>query len=315
MVAANAQPVPEGQWSAAAGGSTRVSSGAARAPVGRQTLAHGDLASPQARGLGPKARSLLQNSGGSNTSSSATFRDACNPLDFAAAAAAPEQPTGASSTTNAPALSAIAARLLGDTRLQLKAVRYLGACGAIGLAIPAPPSALAGLMPAAVVLSSGAAADAAAPSNGPKRSSTAYGTPAPVGSGFPAGSFDAAVLELEIAVAPGTPPHSQMSLAYLFGSEEFGLSGGASGGSSSKGKGRKADPLLLEVRPAGGGGCGGVAAAAAPAQLPGRGGQLAGAGLRPPEGSGVGFHANEPTQDGALPIGASVDGFTQVRRK
>lgn len=192
------------------------------------------------------------------------------------------------------AVSAIAAQLLGDPQLQLQAVRYTGACQALGLASLEPSNALSAVLTTAVVLSTGAAADSVKDVNGQAATSTAYGTPTPDNSGFPPGCYDAAILELDIYVSPSTPPGSQLSFNYMFGSEEYGGRGGS----------RRPDAVIMHARPTG------APAATSLALLPG-GGVLAGAGARPPPQ--VAFYDNAAQGEGKGAFATALDGFTQVR--
>ncbi|KIZ01539.1 hypothetical protein MNEG_6418 [Monoraphidium neglectum] len=192
------------------------------------------------------------------------------------------------------AVAAIAAQLPGDPQVQLTAARYSGACRALGLAAFSQANALSAVMTGAVVLSSGAAAAAAADLNAGGGASTAFGAPAGPDSGFPPGSYDAAVLELDIQVLPSAPPNSQLSLSYIFGSDEFDGRGGS----------RRPDPIVFHIRPVG------SSTATSLALLPG-GGSLLGAGARPPPQ--VEFYDNGPSAGGGgSPLATALDGFTQL---
>lgn len=212
---------------------------------------------------------------------------AANAMQSASAAAADD------GGVDGAAVGAIASQLLGDPLLQLSAARYSGACAALGLATLSPANALSAVLTSAVVLSTGEARDAVADSNGAKQASTAFGVPAGRGSGFPPGSYDATVLEIDVQVAASAPKDSQISMTYIFGSDEFAGGGGS----------RRPDPFVSHIRPAGSG------AAASVALLPG-GGSLTGAGARPP--ARVEFYENEPEAGGGSPMATALDGFTQV---
>jgi hypothetical protein len=199
-----------------------------------------------------------------------------------------------SDAVDGAAVSGVAAQLFGDERLLLQGVRYAGACRSLGLAALKPPNALSAVLGSAVVISTGAAADAAADANSLARASTAFGTPAGPADGFPSGSFDAAVLEIDVLVSPAAPAGSQLSLMYIFGSEEY-----RGGGRGS----RRPDPLVFHIRPAG------STSATSLALLPG-GGAITGAAARP--AAPIEFYDNAVVGDSPSPIAAALDGFTQV---
>jgi hypothetical protein len=122
---------------------------------------------------------------------------------------------------DAAAVQSFATTLLGDSRLAVTAVRFMGACQALARASMAPPHAFAGLFPAALVLSTGDAAAAAGDvQDAWQPLSTDLQWPGDANIG--ARTRDAAILELELAVSPGVSGDKQLVLQYLFGSEEYG---------------------------------------------------------------------------------------------
>jgi hypothetical protein len=127
-----------------------------------------------------------------------------------------------SSSVNSAAVQGFAAKLLGDSRLQLGDVRFSGACNAFGIATLSQPHALAKFFGGAVVLSTGDAAAAIGELNG---GSSIVSSDLRQSGDNSIGSYtyDAAVLELDISIAGSSSSGSnELVLSYLFASEEYG---------------------------------------------------------------------------------------------
>jgi hypothetical protein len=129
-----------------------------------------------------------------------------------------------SSHINSAAVQQFAAKLLGDSRLQLGDVRFSGACNAFGLATLSQPHALAKFFGGAVVLSTGDAAAGIGELNG---GSSIVSSDLRQSGDNSIGSYtyDAAVLELDISIAGSSSSSSgsnELVLSYLFASEEYG---------------------------------------------------------------------------------------------
>jgi hypothetical protein len=127
-----------------------------------------------------------------------------------------------SNSIKSVAVQQFAAKLLGDSRLQLGDVRFSGMCNAFGLATLSQPHALAKFFGGAVVLSTGDAAAALEELNGGSRilsSDLRQSGDTSIGSY----TYDAAVLELDIIIAGSSSSGSnEIVVSYLFASEEYG---------------------------------------------------------------------------------------------
>lgn len=115
----------------------------------------------------------------------------------------------------------MAEALLGDSRLRVTDARLRGSCRALGSATFSSPHAFAAFFPAAVVLSTGDATQAAGDmQDGRAPLSTDLQQPGDASIG--AYTHDAAVLEIDLTTSPAVGSHEQLVLSYMFGSEEYG---------------------------------------------------------------------------------------------
>lgn len=126
------------------------------------------------------------------------------------------------------AVKEFASKLLGDNRLAVADARFSGACNAFGLATLSAPNALAKQFGGALVLSTGDAAAAVRDTNDP---SQLLSTDLKQSGDTSIGSYtyDAAVLDIDISVAPSSSGSSsrnagELVLSYLFASDEYGAS-------------------------------------------------------------------------------------------
>jgi hypothetical protein len=191
----------------------------------------------------------------------------------------------------------IAEALLGDSRLQITDARFYGSCQALVSAAFPPPHALAAFFPAAVVLSTGDAAQAAGNVQaGGQALSTDWQQPGD--SSLGAYTHDAAVLELDISTSPELAGNQQIVLSYLFGSEEYG----------TKNPNPDMVSITISSSNSGGGGSrtGGAAAATDVAVVPG------GGRIPAPSVSGDGEAAVQVFSNAGGRYRTALNGFTQV---
>jgi hypothetical protein len=115
----------------------------------------------------------------------------------------------------------MAESLLGDSRLRVTDARLRGSCRALGSATFSSPHAFAAFFPAAVVLSTGDAMQAAGDMQD-SRNPLSTDLQQPGDAAIGAYTHDAAVLEIDLSTSPAVGRHEQLVLSYLFGSEEYG---------------------------------------------------------------------------------------------
>ena len=207
-----------------------------------------------------------------------TFRSACAKGGVPARAAAVD-----------PAFAAAAANALaGDARLTIRGARVEGACASAGLVTlgrggggAGSGSAARGLareLGSAVVLSTGAAELAAAPTRragdaaAPDGSGSGITRSAGSSSSSSAGAagYDAAALEFTVKVAADAPEGLQLVMKFVFATEE-GRRGGGAGAA-------RPDAAVVTIAPAGNGGRG--SGGEGVARLPGADGVDAAAALK-----------------------------------